>query len=139
MHGSEKQDPGYYSTGNTAPALGFGHLGFTVPDVPAALKRLKDNGVQVIKDLGVCDRPSIPISEWENERGVGVEVKGTESEIHPEYAKVFTKIAFVRDPVCLEVFFFLFFFFCFLFPSLALPPVLVVPRHEIKENKSPIG
>ncbi|KAJ9633028.1 lactoylglutathione lyase [Exophiala oligosperma] len=98
VHGSEKQEPGYYSTGNTPPALGFGHLGFTVPDVPAALKRLKENGVHVIKDLGVCDRPSIPISDWENERGVGVEVKGTESEIHQEYAKVFTKIAFVRDP-----------------------------------------
>jgi len=98
VHGSETQAPGYYSTGNTPPNLGFGHLGFTVPNVPEALARLKANGVEVIKDLGVCDRASIPISDWENERGVGVEVKGTESEIHPEYAKVFNKIAFVRDP-----------------------------------------
>ncbi|KAJ9503033.1 hypothetical protein H2202_001185 [Exophiala xenobiotica] len=109
VHGSERQatapDEGaegaaerYYSTGNTPPNLGFGHLGFTVPSVPEALARLKANGVEVVKDLGVCDRESIPISDWENERGVGVEVKGTESEIHPEYAKVFNKIAFVRDP-----------------------------------------
>ena len=99
VHGSEKQDEGYYQTGNTPPNLGFGHLGFTVPNVPEALERLKKAGVEVVKDLGVCDRESIPISEWENERGVGVEVKGTESEIHKEYAKVFEKIAFVRDPV----------------------------------------
>ena len=99
VHGSETQAPDYYSNGNTPPDLGFGHLGFTVPNVPEALARLKENGVEVVKDLGVCDRASIPISDWENERGVGVEVKGTESEIHPEYAKVFNKIAFVRDPV----------------------------------------
>ncbi|KAI1628717.1 lactoylglutathione lyase [Exophiala viscosa] len=98
VHGSEKQDEGYYQTGNTPPNLGFGHLGFTVPNVPEALERLKKAGVEVVKDLGVCTRESIPISEWENERGVGVEVKGTESEIHKEYAKVFEKIAFVRDP-----------------------------------------
>ncbi|EXJ57449.1 lactoylglutathione lyase [Cladophialophora yegresii CBS 114405] len=98
VHGSEKQEAGYYSTGNEPGHLGFGHLGFTVPDVPKALQRLKDAGVEVVKDLGVCTRQWIPITDWENERGVGVEVKGTDSEIHPEYAKVFNKIAFVKDP-----------------------------------------
>jgi len=97
VHGSEKADYSY-ETGNTPPNLGFGHLGFTVPDVPKALDRLKSNGVEILKGLGVCTRESIPISDWENERGVGVEVKGTDSEIHPEYRKVFEKIAFVKDP-----------------------------------------
>ncbi|KIX03461.1 lactoylglutathione lyase [Rhinocladiella mackenziei CBS 650.93] len=98
VHGSEKQGEGYYQTGNSPPNLGFGHLGFTVPSVPEALKRLEDNKVEVIKPQGVSTRDSIPISEWENERGVGVEVKGTESEIHHEYRKAFDQIAFVRDP-----------------------------------------
>lgn len=98
VHGSEKQEAGYYSTGNEPGHLGFGHLGFTVPSVPKALEHLKKAGVEVVKDLGVCTRQSIPISDWENERGVGVEEKGTESEIHKEYAKVFEKIAFVKDP-----------------------------------------
>lgn len=99
VHGSEKEGDGYYQTGNSPPNLGFGHLGFTVPSVPAALKRMKENGVEIVKDLGVSTRQSIPISDWENERGVGVEIKGSESEIHPEYQKVFEKIAFVKDPV----------------------------------------
>jgi len=98
VHGSEKQAEGYYQTGNDAPNLGFGQLGFTVPSVPEAVERLKANGVEILKPLGVSTLASIPISEWENERGVGVEVKGTESEIHPEYRKIFDQIAFVKDP-----------------------------------------
>ncbi|KAL2414839.1 hypothetical protein ABEF94_003427 [Exophiala dermatitidis] len=100
VHGSEVQDKDYYATGtgNVPPHLGFGHLGFTVPDVPKALDRLKSHGVPVLKDLGVATRESIPISDWEVQRGVGVEVMGTDTEIHGEYKKVFEKIAFVRDP-----------------------------------------
>jgi len=98
VHGSEKQPEGYYQTGNDAPHLGFGQLGFTVPSVPEAVERLKANGVEILKPLGVSTLESIPISGWENERGVGVEVKGTESEIHPAYRKIFDQIAFVKDP-----------------------------------------
>ncbi|KAK5048573.1 hypothetical protein LTR84_005664 [Exophiala bonariae] len=98
VHGSEKQPDGYYQTGNSPPNLGFGHLGFTVPDVKGALDRLKAEGVEVVKDLGEVGLRSIPISEWENERGVGQEEVGTATEIHKEYKKVFSKIAFVRDP-----------------------------------------
>lgn len=93
VHGSEAKGQGYYANGNTPPNLGFGHLGFTVPDVPAALERLQEAGVQVIKPLGVTTRESIPISKWEEEQGVGL---GT---IHPNYKSVFDQIAFVRDPV----------------------------------------
>jgi lactoylglutathione lyase len=102
VHGSEEQDSTHYSTGNEPPNLGFGHLGFTVPDVPKALERLRAAGVEVVKDLGVTTRESIPISDWENGKGIGVETKGTETEIHPEYAKVFNKIAFVKDPVSVK-------------------------------------
>jgi len=63
------------------------------------LERMRENGVEILKDLGVASLRSIPITEWENDRGVGLEAKGTETEIHPEYRKVFEKIAFVKDPV----------------------------------------
>ena len=63
-----------------------------MPDVPAALQRLEEAGVKVVKPLGVTTRETIPLSKWEEEKGVGV------GEIHPEYAKVFDNIAFVMDP-----------------------------------------
>jgi len=93
VHGSELQPEGFYSTGNTPPNLGFGHLGFTVPDVPAFLAYLRAAGVPVVKDLNVSDRSSIPLSEWEAEKGVGT------GEIHGNYKAIFDQIAFVRDPV----------------------------------------
>ncbi|KAF3916346.1 hypothetical protein ABW21_db0205112 [Orbilia brochopaga] len=93
VHGSEKQPAGYYSTGNDAPNLGFGQVGFTVPDVPKALARLKDAGVTVLKDHGVATRESIPLSKWEEEKGVGL------GEIHPEYSRILGQVAFVADPV----------------------------------------
>jgi len=95
VHGSEKQTEGYYATGNDPlrGGLGFGHLGFTVPDVPAALARLQAAGVKVVKPLGVATRESIPISDWEIERGIG------HGEIHDNCKAVFDKIAFVQDPV----------------------------------------
>jgi lactoylglutathione lyase len=46
-----------------------------------------------VKDLGVATRETIPLSEWEALRGVGL------GELHPEYKKVFKQIAFVKDPV----------------------------------------
>ncbi|KAF5706656.1 lactoylglutathione lyase [Fusarium globosum] len=101
IHGSEKQQSGFYSTGNTPPNLGFGHLGFTVPNVSQALMRLRAQGVPVLKDIGPCEAP-ILISDWEKQRGVGVSVKGTDSELHPGYAKLLEQIAFIQDPYCLH-------------------------------------
>jgi lactoylglutathione lyase len=100
IHGTESgsstssTDPPYPSTGNEPPHLGFGHLGFTVPDVPAALRRLRAEGVRVIKDVGpgTSTREAIPLSKWEEERGIGL------GEVHSEYAKVFDNFAFVADP-----------------------------------------
>ncbi|KAL2825208.1 Glyoxalase/Bleomycin resistance protein/Dihydroxybiphenyl dioxygenase [Aspergillus cavernicola] len=95
IHRSDKStaDGGYeISTGNAPPNLGFGHLGFTVPNVPATLERLRNAGVPVLKDLGISTRESIPLSSWEEDRGVGL------GEIHSNYAAVFDQIAFVTDP-----------------------------------------
>ncbi|KAJ5540889.1 hypothetical protein N7494_005965 [Penicillium frequentans] len=58
------------SNGNVPPNLGFAHLGFTVPDVNAAVERLRDGGVEILKEPGVCTRESVPLSEWEAERGL---------------------------------------------------------------------
>ncbi|KAF4250636.1 hypothetical protein CNMCM8980_010577 [Aspergillus fumigatiaffinis] len=96
VHGTEKADAegGFnMSTGNTPPHLGFGHLGFTVPDVASTLERLRKEGVPIIKELGNSLRESVPLSSWEEERGVGV------GEIHPNYQKLFDQIAYVADPV----------------------------------------
>lgn len=96
VHGTEKADAegGFnMSTGNTAPHLGFGHLGFTVPDVAGTLERLRKQGVPIIKELGSSPRESVPLSSWEEERGVGV------GEIVPNYQKLFDQIAYVADPV----------------------------------------
>lgn len=81
------------STGNVPPHLGFAHLGFTVPDVSAAVQRLRDAGVSILKDVGVCSRETVPLSEWEEERGIGC------GEIHGNYAWFFEKFAMVADPV----------------------------------------
>jgi lactoylglutathione lyase len=85
VHGGEKANDGHYSNGNVAPNLGFGHLGFTVPDVTEALERLEAAGVKVCKPLEEANRASTPLSDWEAEQGIGV------GESH--------KIGFVYDPV----------------------------------------
>ncbi|KAK6347843.1 hypothetical protein TWF718_005664 [Orbilia javanica] len=92
IHGSENQPEGYYSTGNDAPNLGFGQVGFTVPDVKSTLERLKGAGVKVLKDLGVSTRESIPLTPYEAAKGVGL------GDIHPNYSNILNQIAFVADP-----------------------------------------
>jgi hypothetical protein len=57
------------------------------------LERLRKEGVPIIKELGNSLRESVPLSSWEEERGVGV------GEIHPNYQKLFDQIAYVADPV----------------------------------------
>ncbi|EEA28720.1 hypothetical protein EYB25_000362 [Talaromyces marneffei] len=95
IHGTEKLSKEEYKlqNGNVAPFLGFGHVGFTVPDVPTALKRLTENGVKVLKDVGVAEREHVPITEWESEKfGVGI------GELHAGYKHVLSQIGFVEDP-----------------------------------------
>ncbi len=47
--GSESQEKFNYHNGNSEPK-GFGHIGFTVPDVYLASKRFKELGVKFIKE-----------------------------------------------------------------------------------------
>ncbi|KAJ5679212.1 hypothetical protein N7462_007456 [Penicillium macrosclerotiorum] len=91
VHGTEDGDF-EVSTGGMPPNLGFSHLGFTVPDVEAALQRLRAAGVPVLKELGVCSRESVPLSKWEEQKGFGI------GEIHPNYAWFFEKFGIVADP-----------------------------------------
>ncbi|KIW17541.1 lactoylglutathione lyase [Exophiala spinifera] len=96
VHGSEKQPEGYYTgTGNVVPALGFGHLGFTVPDVKATVARLEEHGVKVFKPLGVSDRATLPITSWETEKGVGL---GDEDGLAPEFNRIVKSFVHVFDP-----------------------------------------
>ncbi|CAI7634057.1 unnamed protein product [Penicillium discolor] len=96
VHGTENAGAdgggGGVSTGNVPPHLGFAHLGFTVPDVSAAVQRLREGGVRILKDVGVCSRETVPLSGWEEERGIGC------GEIHANYAWFFEKFAMVSDP-----------------------------------------
>ncbi|KAA8644121.1 hypothetical protein EYZ11_006554 [Aspergillus tanneri] len=92
IHGTESAPDFEISNGNIPPHLGFGHVGFTVPDVAATVARLRSNGVPVIKELGDSSRESVPLSEWEAERGIGI------GELHPNYKKLVDQIAYVADP-----------------------------------------
>lgn len=101
IHGSERPtDEGGYviSNGNQPPNLGFGHLGFTVPDVNATVERLRAAGVRVVKGLGFNGRESIPLTEWERERGVGVD------EMVESYKETIKHVAHVADPVSVPLF-----------------------------------
>lgn len=96
VHGSERDvaDGGMeMANGNVPPHLGFGHVGFTVPDVQQAVERLRGEGVRVVKEVGASEREDVPLSEWEEGRGVGV------GEIHLNYRWFFEKFAYVADPV----------------------------------------
>lgn len=107
MHGSETLSDGGHEediggsvcTGNVPPHLGFAHLGFTVSDVSGAVERLRGDGVRVLKEVGVCERGDVPLSRWEEERGVGV------GEIHGNYRWFFEKFAMVADPVSFSFFY----------------------------------
>lgn len=109
QHGVENQDPGYLLGGSDPPHLGFGHLGFTVPDVAAAIKRLREEGVEILKDVGEGPIKLLPISTWEKEKGVGTE------EVHANFLKVLRQIGFIRDPVSIES------------PILSFPSFLFLP------------
>ncbi|KAK4539200.1 hypothetical protein LTR36_001158 [Oleoguttula mirabilis] len=93
VHGSEVEGKDYkYNGGNEPPSLGFGHLGFQVPDVKATVDRLAEHGVEVVKSVGSSSRQSAGLTEWEAERGVGV------GDLQDKFRAVLEKIAFVKDP-----------------------------------------
>lgn len=71
-------------------SVGFGHVGFTVPDVAAALKRVEEFGYEVIKPLGEAENGQMGVSD--------VVVSGKEGPVNEGYKHVFRQLAFVKDP-----------------------------------------
>ncbi|KAI4697781.1 uncharacterized protein J4E84_000914 [Alternaria hordeiaustralica] len=82
-----------YTSGNdySNPAgIGFGHIGFTVPDVPEALERIKSFGYEIIKPLDEAK---------EKQMGLPAEaVEGKHGTVPDGYKHVFKQLAFVKDP-----------------------------------------
>lgn len=81
-----------YTSGNdySKPGVGFGHIGFTVPDVTAALERVKSFGYEVTKPLDEAkeEQMGMPDSVVEGEFGA----------VDEGYKRVFRQLAFVKDP-----------------------------------------
>ncbi|KAH7321967.1 Glyoxalase/Bleomycin resistance protein/Dihydroxybiphenyl dioxygenase [Rhexocercosporidium sp. MPI-PUGE-AT-0058] len=83
-----------YRNGNETDGLGqgFGHLGFTVPDVKELLERAKEFGYEILKPLGESQahQYGVPgLEEGKVDEGRDV-VEG--------YKFVFRQLAFLRDP-----------------------------------------
>ncbi|KAF2849390.1 hypothetical protein T440DRAFT_469482 [Plenodomus tracheiphilus IPT5] len=92
-----------YVSGNEYDApgggVGFGHIGFTVPDVGETVDRVKELGYEVIKPLGEAGVAQMGLPREIVGGGEGVVAEG--------YKGVFRQLAFVRDPdvsVCLFLF-----------------------------------
>jgi lactoylglutathione lyase len=78
-----------YTSGNdySNPAgLGFGHLGFTVPDVAETIERVKSFGYEVIKPLGEAKANQMGVPPIKDE------------DVDEGYKFVFRQLAFVKDP-----------------------------------------
>jgi lactoylglutathione lyase len=82
-----------YASGNdySAPGgVGFGHIGFTVPDVTEALERIKSFGFEVIKPLDEAKEEQMGLPE--------VVVLCRHGSVPDGYKHVFKQLAFVKDP-----------------------------------------
>ncbi|KAH7095009.1 Glyoxalase/Bleomycin resistance protein/Dihydroxybiphenyl dioxygenase [Paraphoma chrysanthemicola] len=81
-----------YTSGNdySQPGVGFGHVGFTVPDVAKALERVKSFGYEVIKPLDEASEEQMGLPDDV--------VKGKHEAVHEGYKHVFKQLAFVKDP-----------------------------------------
>lgn len=81
-----------YASGNdySKPGVGFGHIGFSVPDVPKTVERMKSFGYEVMKPLGEAKGEQMAIPDDV--------AQGKYGEIAEGYKHVFKQIAFVKDP-----------------------------------------
>lgn len=83
-----------YTSGNdyagNPAGVGFGHIGFTVPDVAEAVSRVRSFGYDVVKPLGEAmeDQMAVP-------RDI---VDGKAGPVDEGYNHVFRQLAFVKDP-----------------------------------------
>lgn len=73
--------------GNENGGEGFGHLGFTVPDVAQALARAQELGYRIIKPLGQAEVGQMGVPDF---------VKS--EDIAEGYKYVFRQLAFIVDP-----------------------------------------
>lgn len=89
MPSKEGDERPKYRNGNEQDGLGmgFGHLGFTVPDVEGALERAREMGIKILKPLG-DDRAET----------MGVEGLGKGESVVEGYKFVFRQLVFVSDP-----------------------------------------
>jgi lactoylglutathione lyase len=81
-----------YASGNdySKPGVGFGHIGFTVPNVAETLARIKNFGYEVLKPLNEANVEQMGLPEDA--------MKGKFEEVHAGYKHVFKQLAFVKDP-----------------------------------------
>lgn len=93
-HGSENNPNFEISTGAKPPHLGFNHLGFTVPDVKAAVERFRKAGVKIVKDVGQGPVEGIPSTRWEREE-LGIAT----GQLSAGFLKIIEQMAFIEDPV----------------------------------------
>ena len=81
-----------YASGNdyAKPGIGFGHIGFTVPDVSEAVGRVKSFGYEIIKPLDEAKVEQMGLPQDV--------VEGKHGDVHEGYKHVFKQLAFVKDP-----------------------------------------
>lgn len=83
--GEPKSGP--YRNGNENGGEGFGHIGFTVPDVEKALHRVSEFGYKIIKPLGEAEAKQFGVPDYVKDEHVA-----------EGYKFVFRQLAFVVDP-----------------------------------------
>jgi lactoylglutathione lyase len=81
-----------FASGNdySAPGVGFGHIGFTVPDVAEATKRVESFGFEVTKPLGEAKEEQMAVPDEV--------VQGKHGPVDEGYKHVFKQLTFVKDP-----------------------------------------
>ncbi|KAG4431191.1 hypothetical protein IFR05_013317 [Cadophora sp. M221] len=90
----DKEPSKPYRNGNETDAHGpgFGHLGFTVPDVKEVLERAKEFGYEIIKPLGESQAHQYGVEGLEE----GMVSEGR--DVVEGYKFVFRQLAFLKDP-----------------------------------------
>jgi lactoylglutathione lyase len=81
-----------YSNGNdySPGGVGFGHIGFTVPDVVEALARVKEFGYEIIKPLDEAKEEQMGMPP--------AAIAGEFGEVAEGYKHLLRQLAFVKDP-----------------------------------------
>lgn len=81
-----------YASGNdySKPGVGFGHIGFTVPNVALALQRIQKFGFDIIKPLddARAEHMGLPPELAQDKH----------QKVDERYKQIFRQLAFVRDP-----------------------------------------